>query len=1218
MDIGTLQASLGADLGPLNSSVRQAESVFQRYQRMGTRSLNIVKNAVFSLQGALAGVGGAFVIADTIRKGAQFEQTMQRVRAVANATAEEFQQLTKIAEQLGETTEFTATQAAEGLEFLSMAGFQAVDSVEALPDVLNLATAGSIDLGRAADIASNVLTALRMDTEELARVNDVLVAGFTNANVNMENLAESFKYAGSVGAAFGYTIEEITGFIGQLGNAGIQGSMAGTQLAQAFQTVNKVFDEYRQKGIDVSQYTENLTGALQLLEDQGASASEVMDIFGERAGRGVAALLGIGTDAIDEYINKLRNARGETERIAEEFRSTTIGQFNALNSAIQSLQIDLFNEQTGALNQTLQDMTMFVRENKEEIIDLVNEIVDWAKNVGGLIKDVASLVLSIENLSTVINFATGALLTFTGIKIASFLAGIVSGVGKAVMGFAALATATQTANAALAAYGVTSYGAISASTGIGTAILGALGGPAGIGVAGALVGGGVLFSYREEIKQAIDPVRKLQAEHNELIEETIVLNNRIDNLTATYRDLSSQSNLTVSEQLELQRTLDELTTIFPDITDGAEDYIEILDRLDEQTRKLELEQAFASASSEIDILNEKIQETLENMRRLDPTGQALGRGMFGGGGIVEGLAPTGETEKRFEELRSNLIKTGEQINEYKDIRERAEKDLKYFEEFGFTFTEQENLTNILRQDLFGSSVGEYQEKSLDMTFDIPVRFRLESKDSLSDLAQEEQTQVITTYQDMMRELTDIRKKQERELSLINLEGFERRKQQIENSTQERIDTLIQARDDLIRVEDLTNSERTRLQTEYNNRIIQETINKNQQINKIEQEFLQEREKLLQQELRRQEEEIKRRNTEREREFQQLQNIAQNITFRYDPQTAFQSRINELENLRETINEETGEPLISDTVFERARLEEMNRLKRSMQDVLMLSREWKDGMIVALSEYSDAATNAADNFYRVWRSALDRTEDALVDFIDTGKLNFKDLADSVRRDLSRMFVRQYITGPLAQSFGQSQASPQNAQALFGGNQSTNLFSSIGNFFGGFFEDGGTTDKDKWYVVGESGPELFIPQTNGQVFSNEESNKILSEINNNKFGGFLQNGGDVDKRKYYIVGENGKELFITDSMMNEVNDMGNVDQRFYENMEPTSFVDIADKSFDESINESISNISNNNTSFRDINIYQSTDGNGFTTTEPQERKSDKQMIEEVANQLMEASL
>ncbi len=374
MNIGELTAVLGVDTRGL-SKANQAMRGFEKNSRASFQRTN---TAAKSLQKTFIAFGGAFavtrMVSDIVKVGATYEQTMATVQGVSRATAEEQAGLIKITKELGESTEWTASQAGDAAKFLSMAGFKANQTIAALPGVMDLATAGSVDLGRAADIASNALTSMQMPVSQLGKVNDVFVKGITTANMDMNMLAESFKYAGSIGATYGYSIEQITGYIGQLGNAGIQGSMAGTQMAVAFQKVSSVFAAYGVQAGKGQKYTNDLTGALHLLEDRGASADKIMKLFGQRAGRGVAALLGNGTKALKEYTDGLNNAEGASKALADIMRDTTTGAYKEMQSAIEGVKIDIFTNKSGDLKEMLKIVTAKIRENKDSVLTFANAI----------------------------------------------------------------------------------------------------------------------------------------------------------------------------------------------------------------------------------------------------------------------------------------------------------------------------------------------------------------------------------------------------------------------------------------------------------------------------------------------------------------------------------------------------------------------------------------------------------------------------------------------------------------------------------------------------------------------------------------------------------------------------------------------------------------------------------------------------------------------------
>lgn len=359
--IGTLVVTIKANTADLV----KAGTAIRTFANKASRSF-------LSLKGAIAGLGIGYLAVDLIKTGAQFEKTMAKVSAVTGATDKQFDALTKSAKLMGETTEYTASQAADALAFLGMASFEAGKAIEALPGVLDLATAGNIDLGRAADIASNALTAMRLPVEQLSRVNDVMVQGIRSANVDMNMLAESFKYGAPIAAGMGIEIEELVGLIGALGNAGIQGSMAGTQLAFAMVKNSEVLAKLGEDTKRADGTVKTLTDTLRILEERSASTQDVMELFGQRAGRGVSALLGMGTEEVERLINRMKEAEGVSTEVANTMRDTVAGSFMALVSAIESIKIDAFSKNAGDLKDTIDGLTVVIRDNKDTIVAWVN------------------------------------------------------------------------------------------------------------------------------------------------------------------------------------------------------------------------------------------------------------------------------------------------------------------------------------------------------------------------------------------------------------------------------------------------------------------------------------------------------------------------------------------------------------------------------------------------------------------------------------------------------------------------------------------------------------------------------------------------------------------------------------------------------------------------------------------------------------------------------
>jgi phage-related tail protein len=216
---------MGRDASRFHSELRRVNSELERQRRMQA-SLR-AQDANTARRGELRGqlfdaVALGATLAAPVRVAMEFEQSMAKVGAVARASGEELTRLTATARQLGATTNWTASQVAEGMQFLAMAGFNTEQTIAAMPGMLSLASAGAIDLGAAADIASNILTGFNMRAEEMGRLGDVMTNTFTTSNTNLQMLGESMKYVAPVAAATGVSRPTVLGPwpLGQTGPPG--------------------------------------------------------------------------------------------------------------------------------------------------------------------------------------------------------------------------------------------------------------------------------------------------------------------------------------------------------------------------------------------------------------------------------------------------------------------------------------------------------------------------------------------------------------------------------------------------------------------------------------------------------------------------------------------------------------------------------------------------------------------------------------------------------------------------------------------------------------------------------------------------------------------------------------------------------------------------------------------------------------------------------------
>ena len=307
---------------------------------------------------------------------------MAKVGAVTNESAESkgFKALTKQARELGRTTQYTASEASEAMKFLGQAGLNTNQILAATPSVLNLAIAGDMDLGRTADIASNILTGFNMEAEHTGEVADILVQASRVSNVNVKMLGQTMKFIAP--AAVGGTLSETATLAGVVGDAGIQSTMAGTMLRSTYlrlaapakagaEALGKMRTEMgisaeempdvakeamlakkRLSGLGVKIFENGkMRSMVTILKEMSVALkdasdeeklSAVKDIFGTRAASGTLNIFkSIETGRLDEIEEKINNADGAAKEIADRLRNTTAGAFKKFASAIESISISI-------------------------------------------------------------------------------------------------------------------------------------------------------------------------------------------------------------------------------------------------------------------------------------------------------------------------------------------------------------------------------------------------------------------------------------------------------------------------------------------------------------------------------------------------------------------------------------------------------------------------------------------------------------------------------------------------------------------------------------------------------------------------------------------------------------------------------------------------------------------------------------------------------------
>ena len=384
---------------------------------------------------ALTAAGAALTapLAAGVKVFGEYEQAMAKVRAVSGATGEEFEALDNIAREMGRTTVFTAREAASALSFMSMAGMEASQSVAALPDVLNLAAAGQLELGNAADIVTNVMAGYGIQSDQLTQAVDVLTFGFTSANTNLQQLGDAFTYAGPVAKAAGMSFEETAAALSLMGNAGFQGSLAGTALRGAITRMlnpsKEAEDILKRLGVQIFN-TEGdmrpLVDIIRDLESGGVTAGDAMTLFGQRAGPALLALIEQGSGALEQMTLDMEGAGGTAERIAKTQLDTLHGQLTLLKSAFEGIAISIG-----------QILVPVIRDLLDKVTPVVQSIVEWTDENPKLTQAIVMVAGAVGGLLLALG-GLGFIIGPIGAALAFLASGPVIAIGAAIVGLGAL------------------------------------------------------------------------------------------------------------------------------------------------------------------------------------------------------------------------------------------------------------------------------------------------------------------------------------------------------------------------------------------------------------------------------------------------------------------------------------------------------------------------------------------------------------------------------------------------------------------------------------------------------------------------------------------------------------------------------------------------------------------------------------------------------------
>lgn len=305
-----------------------------------------------------------------VQSGMEFESTMSTVKAISGATEDEMDRLTNLAKEMGATTKFTATESAEALKYMGMAGWDAGQMISGLPGILNLAAAGEADLGTTSDIVTDGLTAFGLGAEDAAHFADALAAAATSTNTDVLMMGETFKYVGPVCGTLGASMEDTSIAAGLMANAGVKASQAGTSLRRGLQNlinptkpIAAAMEKYgvalattSDGQVDLMGTMKNLRSALGGLSktEQGAALSA---IFGSNAMSGWAAIVSASDEDFQRVTESIYGCEGAAQKMADVKMDNLAGDVTLFQSAWDGVRQTLYDMEKGPLRSVVQTAT---------------------------------------------------------------------------------------------------------------------------------------------------------------------------------------------------------------------------------------------------------------------------------------------------------------------------------------------------------------------------------------------------------------------------------------------------------------------------------------------------------------------------------------------------------------------------------------------------------------------------------------------------------------------------------------------------------------------------------------------------------------------------------------------------------------------------------------------------------------------------------------------
>lgn len=425
------------------SASRTLNTASEQMRLAGEKMSRVGQGLTVGVTMPIVGMGAAVA-----KMGMDFEAQMSEVKAISQATGEEFKNLNVIALKLGADTAFSAKTAAEGMGNLASAGFSVSEIIVAMPGMLDLAASGGLGVGEAADIAGSALRGFGIDASQAGHVADVLAKAAADTNADVQGMGQALKYAAPPAKALGMSIEDVSAAVGILSNAGIKGEQSGTILrgslvslaspskeaAKAMKDLGYNAFDAQGKMLPFKDVIDKLKSSTQKLTDE-KKADAIATIFGKEALSGIMVLMEAGGPKIDELTKSFEGADGAAKAMADTMLDNTKGSLEAMKGSVETASIKL----STTLAPTIIKVAEKVTELANKFAELSPETQETIVKTLALAAALGPIILITGKVLTAGSAIVGVMGSISGAMGAASVA--TAGVGAAVSGVGASAGA---------------------------------------------------------------------------------------------------------------------------------------------------------------------------------------------------------------------------------------------------------------------------------------------------------------------------------------------------------------------------------------------------------------------------------------------------------------------------------------------------------------------------------------------------------------------------------------------------------------------------------------------------------------------------------------------------------------------------------------------------------------------------------------------------------